>query len=300
MEEYAPRTALYELLPDFLLRLTGPGPSRRCVSSPDTPVWARVAGGQGSYASDRSTTGATYDLERFEAEGGLSAALGKRAKGWVSVRHVTGSAGVASATGGGAIDVRGLGSSVGGAWRGANDVYAVGCFSYMTYNVDFASNQRGLLKAGVNGQSFTLDLEAGRRFAVGEQWHLTPRVWMVGSRVSVDDFTDAVNTHVSFAHADRVLGGLGVMAETVRPWGEGEFSLRGSLDYERIVKGATTTTRVSGERLSAAATPNSLLAGVQGVYRRGRFTLGAEVAARQELGSNDREYTSFLNLGISF
>ena len=64
-EEYAPRAALYEILPDFLLRLTGPGPSRRCGSTPDSSVWTRVAGGQGVYESDRSTTGATYDLERF-------------------------------------------------------------------------------------------------------------------------------------------------------------------------------------------------------------------------------------------
>ena len=299
-EEYAPRAALYEILPDFLLRLTGPGPNRRCGSTPDSSVWTRVAGGQGVYESDRSTTGATYDLERFEAEGGLSASLGARAKGWVSVRHVQGTAGVASPTGGGEIDVRGLGSSVGGSWRGANDVYAVGCFSYMAYDVDFASTQQGVLKAGVDGHSYTLDLEVGRRYAVGEQWHLTPRVWVVGSRVSVDDFTDAVDARVSLANADRVLVGLGVQADTTRPWAGGAFLLRGSVDIEQMVSGATTTTQVSGARLSADATDTSLLFGLRGLYRHDRVTVGAELAARQELGSTDSEYTSFLNLGISF
>ncbi len=67
-----------------------------------------------------------------------------------------------------------------------------------------------------------------------------------------------------------------------------------------MLSGATTTTQVSGEQLSADATENSLLVGLQGVYRQGRFTVGAEIAARQELGSTDSEYTSFLNLGISF
>ena len=47
MEEYAPRAAIYEALPDFLLRLTGPGPNRKCRSAPDEPVWVRFAGGQG-------------------------------------------------------------------------------------------------------------------------------------------------------------------------------------------------------------------------------------------------------------
>ena len=300
MEEYAPRAALYEILPDFLLRLTGPGPSRRCGSTPDSSVWTRVAGGQGVYESDRSTTGATYDLERFEAEGGLSASLGARAKGWVSVRHVQGTAGVASPTGGGEIDVRGLGSSVGGSWQGANDVYAVGCFSYLAYDVDFASTRQGVLKAGVDGQAYTLDLEVGRRYAVGEQAQLTPRVWVMGSRVSVDDFTDAVDARVSLANAARVLVGLGVQADTTRPWAGGAFLLRGSVDIEQMVSGATTTTQVSGERLSADATDTSLLFGLRGIYRHDRVTVGAEIAARQELGSTDSEYTSFLNLGLSF
>ena len=299
-EEYAPRAALYEILPDFLLRLTGPGPSRRCGSTPDSSVWTRVAGGQGVYESDRSTTGATYDLERFEAEGGLSASLGARAKGWVSVRHVQGTAGVASPTGGGEIDVRGLGSSVGGSWQGANDVYAVGCFSYLAYDVDFASTRQGVLKAGVDGQAYTLDLEVGRRYAVGEQAQLTPRVWVMGSRVSVDDFTDAVDARVSLANAARVLVGLGVQADTTRPWAGGAFLLRGSVDIEQMVSGATTTTQVSGERLSADATDTSLLFGLRGIYRHDRVTVGAELAARQELGSTDSEYTSFLNLGLSF
>ena len=179
-------------------------------------------------------------------------------------------------------------------------MYAVGCFSYLAYDVDFASTRQGVLKAGVDGQAYTLDLEVGRRYAVGEQWHLTPRVWVMGSRVSVDDFTDAVDARVSLANADRVLVGLGVQADTTRPWAGGAFLLRGSVDIEQIVSGATTTTQVSGAGLSADATDTSLLFGLRGLYRHDRVTVGAELAARQELGSTDSEYTSFLNLGLSF
>ena len=300
MEDYAPRAAVYEALPDFLLRLTGPGPTRTCRSAPDEPVWVRFAGGQGSYEADRSTTGATYNLERFETEGGLSATVNDTTKGWVSVRHVWGAAGIGSPTGGGQLDVRGLGSSVGGAWQSPTGAYAMGCFSYMTYTVDFASRQAGLLKAGTNGRAATLDFEAGRRFALTEQVQLTPRVWVVGSRVTVASFTDAVDARVSFPDADRVLGGFGFVADTTRAWGEGEFTLRGSVDVERLLSGVETRVQVSGERLSAEATENSLLVGLHGGYRHGRFSVGAEVAARQEVGSSDSEYASFLNLGMQF
>ena len=300
MEEYAPRAAVYEALPDFLLRLTGQGPSRTCGSVPDEPVWVRFAGGQGSYEADRSTTGATYNLERFETEGGLSAAFNDTTKGWVSVRHVWGAAGIGSPTGGGQIDVRGLGSSVGGAWQSATGAYAKGCFSYMAYTADFASNQQGLLKAGTNGRAYTLDVEAGRRFALTGEVQLTPRVWVVGSRVTVNSFTDAVDARVSFADANRIIGGLGFVADTTRPWGEGEFVLRGSVDVERLLSGVETRVQVSGEQLSAEATEHSLRFGLNGIYRQGRFSIGAEVAARQELGSDDSEYAGFLNVGLRF
>jgi outer membrane autotransporter protein len=300
MEEYAPRAAVYEALPDFLLRLTGPGPNRKCRTAPEERVWVRFAGGQGSYEADRSTTGASYDLERFETEGGFSANFNERVKGWASVRHVWGSADAMSPTGGGAIDVRGLGSSVGGAWRSETGAYAMGCFSYMAYNVDMASRQAGLLRAGVDSRAYTLDFEAGLPFALTEQVQMTPRVWVVSSQVSVDSFTDTVEARVSFGDADRITGGLGFLADTTRPWGEGEFILRGSVDLERLLSGTETRVQVSGERLSAVATDSSLLVGLNGIYRQGRFSIGAEVAARQELGSNDSEYASFLNLGISF
>ena len=44
-------------------------------------------------------------------------------------------------------------------------------------------------------------------------WSTRPprgRTWAVGSRVSVDDFTDAVNSRVSFPDADRVKAGAGL------------------------------------------------------------------------------------------
>jgi len=298
VEEYAPRAALYEALPDFLLRLTGPGPTRRCRSAPEEPAWVRFAGGQGAYDADRSTTGATYTLDRFETEGGFSAAFNDTTRGWVSVRHLWGTAGVGSPTGGGTIDVRGLGASVGGAWQSPTGAYALGCFAYMRYNVDFASNHRGLLKAGTNARAHTLDFETGWRVALTEGVQWAPRVWVVGSRVAVDGFTDAVDARVAYAEAARIRGGLGFVADTTRPWGEGTFTLRGSVDLEKLLSGRETRVAVSGESLRATATAHGLLAGLNGVYRQGRFSIGAEFAARQELGSNDSEYASFLNLGV--
>lgn len=83
-------------------------------------------------------------------------------------------------------------------------------------------------------------------------------------------------------------------------WGERLFALRGSVDLERIVSRVETTTTVLGERLSAEVTAQSLLVGMNGGYRHNRVTVGAPLAARQELGSTDTEYMGFLNLGIRY
>ena len=129
----------------------------------------------------------------------------------------------------------------------------------MAYNVDFASHKQGLLKAGTNGHVYTLDFEAGRRFALTGQVDVTPRVWVVGSRVTVNSFTDAVDARVSFADADRVSGGLGLMADTTRPWGEGEFTLQGlgGLWSGCVKRRWRPSVEVSGERLSARSPRNT-------------------------------------------
>ena len=92
--------------------------------------------------------------------------------------------------------------------------------------------------------------------------------------MTVDSFTDAVDARVSFPATDRVTGGLGFVADTTRPWGEGEFVLRGSVDVERLLSGVETRVQVSGERLSAEATEHSLRFGLKGCIAKAASPLG--------------------------
>ena len=48
---YAPRAAVYEALPGFLLRLDGRGTAAGRLRKPGSPAWVRVSGGKGSYGS---------------------------------------------------------------------------------------------------------------------------------------------------------------------------------------------------------------------------------------------------------
>ena len=57
---------------------------------------------------------------------------------------------------------------------------------------------------------------------------------------------------------------------------------------------------MSSESLNLEAVTESILLGLSGVYRQGRFSLGAEVWLREVLDSNAREYTGILDFGVRF
>ena len=301
IEEYAPRAAIFESLPEVLLRLTGAaGPTGRFDLPPDSTSWVRLSGGRRAYGPDRSTVGAKHDFDRIEVEAGRNVPFGEEARGWISVRHVRGSADVFSPTGGGEIDVEGIGISLGVHWQSVNDYYATSSFSLTDYNIDFSSDTLGRLKSGVDGDGRSMAVEAGRHIAFRDTMQFMPRAWLTRSKGSADRFTDVVDARVSFPDPDRLVGGFGVTAKTADTGDSGGLSLHSSLDIERIFSGAQTDVHVSGEKLSQRPAKDSVLVALGGTYRRGPFSFGAQVSAREGLGSEGREYSGSLNFGIRF
>ena len=277
----APRAAVYEALPGFLLRLDAPGLSEERAASPGSPVWARISGGRGTYEPERSTTGAEYDFSRFAAEAGLDFSLEEGVTGSVSVFRIQGSADVNSPVGGGKMETEGFGAALGISLSWRKDFYAQGRFSLSNYSVDISSSDLGRLDSGVGARANSLNFEAGRNFALNEKVRLTPRAWLARSAVETDGFTDAVNSRVSSGDSSRLVGGLGVVAETARErnWRGGALSLRGSLDLAQTLGDTHTSVDVSGEKLESKSPKTRLLLGLGGKYRKGRFSVGAEVSA---------------------
>ena len=300
-EVYAPRAALYEALPGFLLRLGGGGPAGERVTSPGSPVWARLSGSTGSHAPDHATVGAEYDFNRFTAQVGLDVGMGEHFTGSISVRHVTGSAEVSSPFGRGDIEADGIGVSLGASWKGAGGYYANGSLSLTNYDMDIDSGDRsvGTLKKDAAARGNSLGIEAGRRIKMNGKMNLTPRAWATRSEVSIDTFTDSAGAHFSLDDARRLTGGVGVVAETARAWDGGTFSLHGSVDVEQKLDDAETLVDVSGEKLESKSAKTRLLLGLGGVYRVGRFSVSGEVSMGG-LGSDDAEYAGRVSIGMRF
>ena len=136
---------------------------------------------------------------------------------------------------------------------------------------------------------------------LSENSHWTPRAWLGHTRISVDKFTDAVDSRVSFSNTDRFTGGLGVMAETVRAeYGGGELLLRGSLDFEQKFGDSRTVALVSGERLSAEPEKSSAFLSLGSTWHKGSFTYSAELSARKDLHSGGKDISGVIHVGMRF
>ena len=300
---YAPRAAVYEALPGFMLRLDNRGTAGKRVRRPGSPAWVRVSSGQGSYDPDRSQVGAAYDFGRLETEAGVEFALSREgnATGRASLRHVRGSADVSAATGGGKIKAAGFGASFAASWENAAGYHASGRVSATRYEADLRADGRGRLKKGARAMARTLGVEAGRRFSLADDLSLIPRAWLTRSDVSMEDVRDAVGSRVSLRKAARSIVGLGVVTELAHAWGgsDRELVLRGRLGVERVLGDAATVADVSGERLGSETARAWGVLGLAAAYRWNQWSLGGEVSA-SGLGSDDGGYAVGLRLGMQF
>ena len=300
---YAPRAAVYEALPGFMLRLDNRGTAGKRLRKTGLPSWVRVSGSQGSYGPDRSHVGAAYDFGRFEAEAAVEFALSREENvtGWASLRHARGSADVSAPSGGGKIVAAGFGASFGASWENAAGYYSSGRVSVSRYETDLRADSRGLLKEGAGATIRTLGVEAGRRFSFADNLSLVPQAWLTRSDVSMDGFRDAVGSRVSLRKTARSIVGLGVAMETSHSWdgGERKLDLRGRLGVEQVLGDAESVTDVSGERLGSEAARTRAALGLSAAYRTNRWSCGGEVSA-SGLGSDDSDYTVSLRLGMQF
>ena len=301
-EVYAPRAALYEALPGFLLHLNGGGGlARERLRSPDSPVRFRLSGSTGSHAPDHATVGSEFDFNHLTAQVGLDVAISENLTSLISLHQVTGSADVSAPTGGGEIETKGIGASLEVFWRSANGYYANGGFSLTDYDMDITSGDRsvGILEIDAAARGNSLAIETGRRLRLNEKMTLTPRAWLARSGVSMDKFTDAVNSRVSFTDAEGFTGGVGVTAEKARSWEGGASSLRGWLEIEQTLSSAGTLADVSGEKLESESSKPRLLLSLGSDYRMDRFSVGGEISVG-DLGSDDTQYAGQLYFKMQF
>ena len=300
-EMYGPRAAVYEALPGFLLRLNAPDSRGTRIPSQELAGWVRRSGGGGTYEPERASVGATFGFGRRSLEAGLDVPLGDGAVGMVSVRSILGSADVSAMTGGGRIEASGLGPVLGLYVGEASGSYARGTVSYTEYILDLESATRGSLEMGVGARGLSLDLEVGRRLALGDTAFVTPRVRATVSKVDIEGFTDALGSRVSAVAAFRHTGSIGLVAGTGQRPGSsgGTFGLWGSLDLERVFDSAGTRILVSGEELRSEPSRTGLNVAFGGSWHRDELTVEVSISVLG-IGSGDSRHSGQVTIVLRF
>ncbi len=302
VETYAPRAAIYEALPGFLLRLNAPGSGGTRVPPGEATVWTRFTGGRGAFEPERASIGAKYRFGHSSLEAGLDVPFGDGVTGLASIHSLRGFADVSASTGGGRIDASGhamaLGLSVNNV---ANGAYASGRLSYAEYTLGLASDRRGPLGKGIWARGLSLDLDVGLRATLGDSAFVAPRVKVTASGIDVDDFTDATGSRVSVVDASRQTRTLGIVAESWRWFGQsgGTLGLRGSLDLERSIGKSGTSVLVSGKKLYSAGSWARLNLALGGSWRCGGLAIDTAISVLG-IGSDDTQLSGHTSIAMHF
>jgi len=188
-------------------------------------MWGRILGRQVSIDPRRSTTGANYDVDIWQLQGGADGELysgdaGDLVVGF-SARYGTISADVSSAFGDGSISSTGFGLDGSMTWYGKSGLYLDAQASATRYDSDLSSSALGTGRiSGNDGFGYAFGLEAGQQIALGANWSVTPQAQLTYSRIDYNDFTDPFGGAVSLKDAHRLRGRLGISADYEDSWAD--------------------------------------------------------------------------------
>ncbi len=293
---------LYEALPSVLLAMNGlPSYDERMAAARSgSGGWARVETARGDWTAEDSTqTGLAYDYDRSGVRAGVDMPAGANGRIGMAVHALKGSADLTRS--GGKVELAGMGVGVTGTAM-AGPVYIDAQAAATWFDVEVAKASGMVLKKDASGTGYALALEAGRPMSMGAMGEngvtVTPRAGFAWSRVSLDDFTDALaDRRVSVDDASSLKGRLGVTAQTRTAGGT---TIAASMDAMREFQDETET-MFEGTRLKASTEPTSFRIGLGLGHNWGEnnHTLQAS-AAYTTGGGNNSELAGGLSLSIRF
>jgi fibronectin-binding autotransporter adhesin len=187
-------------------------------------LWGRIDARHTSLAPDKSTTGASYQVDTWRLQAGADGVLSDTEDGsvvaGVNLQAGTISAGISSASGDG--DIEGTAFGLGGTltWYGNEGFYldAQGKLNWFDSTLSANLLDRPLV-SGNAGFGYALSLEAGQQLALGGGWSVTPQAQLAYSSVDFETF-DSYGSTVALKSGDSLVGRLGISADYETEWQE--------------------------------------------------------------------------------
>ncbi|MGN6464414.1 MAG: autotransporter family protein [Rhizobiaceae bacterium] len=251
-----------------------PGPSN---------VWTRIEGAFHQVDGD-SSTGASYDSDRYLVQVGVDGLLGEYSSGMliggVNVQYGRINADIRSDIGKGhnSTDSFGVGATL--TWYGNDGIYVDGQASIAHLSTDLSADATGELAHNNDGVGYGFSIETGRKVRVGGNWSVTPQAQLAYTSVDFDAFTDPFGARVTLDRGDSLKGRIGLALDYDADSDANRSHIYGivNLTYE-FLNG--TAVDVAGTEV--AFKPDSFGAelGAGGTYRwgRGKYALYGEALA---------------------
>ncbi len=291
----APTVPVYENYPIVLLGLAElptlqqrvgdrywPGADEAGYAGPRN-LWTRIEGAHRHVEGD-STSGASYDSNRFLVQAGIDGLLVENGSGMLiggfNAQYGRVNADIESDLGSGdnSTDSYGVGATL--TWYGNDGIYVDGQASVARLSSDLSADATGELADGNDGVGYAFSIEAGRKLPVGGNWSVTPQAQLAYTSVDFDDFTDPFGATVSLDSGDSLKGRIGVALDYDAGAGTERSHVYGiaNLTYEFL---DGTAVDVAGTEV--AFEPDSFGAelGLGGTYRwaGGKYALYGEALA---------------------
>ncbi len=189
----------------------------------DKGVWARVEGAHNRLEPDTSLTRMKQDVNTFIMQAGVDGQFYEGTNGKL-IAGLTGQYGhakgdISSFHGDGAIstDAWSLGATT--TWYGNSGFYVDGQAQVTWFDSDLNSwtaNQG--LADGRKATGYALSIEAGQRFAIDQNWSLTPQAQLMYSSINANAFDDTWGSRVRLHDGDSLIGRIGLAANYANSW----------------------------------------------------------------------------------
>ncbi len=189
----------------------------------DRGVWARIEGAHNRLEPDTSLTRMKQDVNTFIMQAGVDGQFYEGANGKL-IAGITGQYGhakgdISSFHGDGAIstDAWSLGATA--TWYGNSGFYVDGQAQVTWFDSDLNSwtaNQG--LADGRKATGYALSIEAGQRFAIDQNWSLTPQAQLMYSSINANAFDDTWGSRVRLHDGDSLIGRIGLAANYANSW----------------------------------------------------------------------------------
>ncbi|WP_319520397.1 autotransporter outer membrane beta-barrel domain-containing protein [uncultured Martelella sp.] len=272
-------------------------------------VWGRIGGARSHVDPTASSTGTTYDLDRFELDAGVDGLLADTADGrligGITAHYVHGATDTSSPSGDGSIDTNGYGFGGTLTWYGLNGFYADGQAELTWYDSDLETKRDGVFESGASAFGYGLSIEAGQRIALQDKLTLTPQAQLQYSAIDFDDFTDSLGSQISLRSGDQLLGRIGLMLDRESVWTDAMGETRRSSGYGIINVyhdfSDDTEVRVSQANLTSELDDWTGEIGFGGTYQwdDSKYVVYGEISLASGLESFGDSYAFGGNIGLS-